>query len=492
MLVQTADDARNAKVDTRRPQGVRAGRVTLAPLLLIVLAAALPASALAQQYKSDAVDDKALRSNLGAAQGCAKGTLNYATERPRVAEFFTKGYFPEMSRSEPVALGKLGDLRFNLFRRYLWATTNQQMQSDITEWAFDAMKRMASPGYHPAVRYNAILTMGMLDAQYGIDSGPNRRPPKPLPKANEFLTRVVAAAAGGSKAISPPLLAGALVGLQRHATYRDGLSPEAIAAMSAALLKIAEQDKPQLEVDSNVHAWFRLKAASVLAELGNVGPNNQVHDTLIKLVGDSKNLDDRCELAALFAKISYTGAKIDSEATTKQMLALARDVASDEAKRAEEFRDMRFAGGGGAVSSRSFRGEGGGYSGRGGGGYGYTGEEQEDYPRRPAVARLHRLRTGLAALKPAVPPEAQQKFDAIRDAVDPAITIAADTNSVALNVAGQMVSMASAVNRISKTSEENAPVADETAEFDEPVQRPAAPAPPAERQPVAAAPASAQ
>jgi hypothetical protein len=447
-------------------------------------------SAIAQQYQSDQPDEKAGR-NRTAALGVARGTLNYATEREKVAEYFTKYYFPAMTGSDPESLGRLGDMRFDLFRRYLWASSNANFQSDLTNLAFNAMKGIAGKPYHPAVRYNAVLILGMLDEQYAIDSGANSRPPKPLPEANKLLTQIVAAGAAGNKAVTPWLMAGALVGLERHAQYRDGLPRDAIEPMTAAALKVVSQEKPVLDVSAPVYAWMRLQAANVLASLGAVGTNNQVHDALVKFVADGRTLDDRCAVAALTARIKYDGAKVDGKVAATTMLQLARELAEAEAKQAEEFRNLQLEGGGG------FTGGGGGRMGRGGGGfrgeyggsYSYTGEEEKDYPRRRVLARLTDLRAGLNTLKPVVDADAQAKFDAIIAAINPAIEATANEDTVSLTVAENVLSMSNAVNRITAPAGAAASAEIDAEEFEAPPETPAAPD--AESPPAASPPAEA-
>src|SRR5262249_19732312 len=151
----------------------------------------------------------------------------------------------------------------------------------------------------PALRYNAVLVIGMLDQEYAIDSGAGRRPPKPLPEANEFLTQIVSLAAD-DKPVPPTLLLGALIGLERHAQYHASLPPNDVAAMSAAMLKIVAHEKPIQDMDRDAYAWIRMRAATALAKIGNLGEQNAVHNALIKMITYSKSLDDRCEVAGLF------------------------------------------------------------------------------------------------------------------------------------------------------------------------------------------------
>lgn len=450
----------------RSPTAGRLSNLALGSLLATFVLAGLPASICAQQYKFDPVDDKA-NVNRGLAGACATGAKNYTAEKEKVQEFFTKYFFPSMTRYQPSDLEKLGSIRYSLFRDYLWRTNSAEMQRDVTESAFAAMRNVCVQPYHPAVRYNAVLIVGMLDDEYAVEVGANRRPPKPLPKANALLVQIVNAGAAG-KSVPPAVLAGALVGLERHAKFREGLPRDAVEPMTAALLKIVNQDKPLLDMDRDVHAWMRLKAAGVLAQLGTVGANNQVHDGLVKLIADGRTLDDRCAAAALLEKLKYEGAKIDTKTATEKMLVLAGDVADAEAKRAEEFRERRLTGGGGYSAPRGGLGE-GGY-------VGVPGEEADEYPRRHVVARLSDLKTGLRSLRPIVPADSQKKFDAILAAINPAIDATANKDTVSLNVANAVVTMAHAIKAVTAANNPAAAAAQEAA-FDAPADAPPAKAP---------------
>lgn len=458
------------------------------PFLAALALALVAASAQAQQYKSDPVDES-LKNDRATALACAAGNKNFATEKQTVLNYFSKNFFPSMTRYEPADLEKLGTIRNSLFKDFLHRTTNAEMQRDLTDLALATMQNIATKTYHPAVRYNAVLIIGMLDQEYAIEQGANRRPPKPLPKANNFLVLIVNSGAAG-RPVPPVLVAGALIGLERHARFRDGLPRDAVEAMTAAALKIAAQDKPILEMDRDVYAWVRIKAAGILAQLGSVGANNEVYNALVKLVGDGRSIDDRCAAANLLTKLKYEGAKVDGAAVAEKLLTLSRDVAEAEAKRAEEFRDMRFTGGGGGPigGGREFRGEGGGSS--------LTLEDPNAYPRPHVLVRLLGLKSGLMKMQPMVPADSQKKFDAILAALNPAIDATANKDTVDLNVAGAVVNMSKAVLAVTGASAAAETEIDDGG-FDAPAEAPPAAArpaatPPAATPPAAGAPAGAQ
>ena len=129
-----------------------------------------------------------------------------------------------------------------------------------------------------------------------------------LPEANAFLTQIVDYAAD-DKPVPPPLVLGALIGLERHAQLREGLPPEAVAAMTAAMVKLVSHEKPIQEMDPDAYAWIRFRAAEALAKMGGVGDKNSVHNAIVKLVASSKSLDDRCKAAGILDKITYKDVK---------------------------------------------------------------------------------------------------------------------------------------------------------------------------------------
>jgi hypothetical protein len=412
-------------------------------LSAVVAATCLATAATAQEYRVDSVDDKA-RLHGAKASRWVSDAANYSADKASFAEYFQKYYFPSMTRTGQDDLAKLGDARFRLFKNFLWSTNNPELQKDLTDMAFNAMGAVVlsknPPPYHPAVRYNAVLILGLLDEVYAIDSGGDARPPKPLAKANKALTFIVDKATIDEQ-FPPPVILGALIGLERHALYKEGLEAGAADAMSKAMLKLVNQDKPIQEMDPEAYAWLRMRAAGALAQLGSVGQNNAVHDALVKLAADFESLDDRCAAAALLAKLNYDGAKIDGADTAKNLLALAREVGAEEGKRAEDF-ESGIGPGGSYIPPADLYGTGG------------SGEDLERFPRRHVLARLTDLRAGLTAAKPVVPKDDQAKIDSILQAINPAIVAAADTDLGELSLTEAIRTMAGAIDLATAPTEE--------------------------------------
>lgn len=436
--------------------------------MVVLLVVGTGNSAAAQPYQTDPNFDKTAGNRL-LVQRCLKDPAEYAANKDKFEEFFTKYFFPKMTRPSPDALAELGKDRYELFTRHLWVTTNEDLQKHLTELARVAMEKMiANPAYHPAVRYNAVLIMGLLDEQYAIE---NRRPPKPLPRGTKVLTVIVERATEGNQ-FPPPVVLGALVGLERHAQYRNSLDPAAVSAMTAALVKLVNQEEPIQDTDSEVYSWLRLRAASALAQLGSPGPNGEVHEALIQLVSGQKSLDDRTAAVGLLEKIKYDGAKIDARATVDALLKLAGDLAAAEGKRAREFEES-------AAGLTGFRGVGVGVA---TGVYTDPLSDQQAFPRRQVLARLVGLRRGLRAVRPALDDEGRAKLDAIDKTLGPAIaaTSSQDGNLAVAHVVGQMASAIEAITAAGNPPANEAPEpapSEKTAPEPPPAAEPSPPAP---------------
>jgi hypothetical protein len=412
-------------------------------LVGLLLFACLTVPATAQQYRADPVDNKAraLRTNEKQWLG---NPAAFAAGKAQFDEYFSKYYFPEMTHADDADLGKLGDLRYNLFRRYLWATTNKQLQADLTDMAFKKLGAVViSPEYHPAVRYNAILVLGMLDDDYG-------NLPKPSAKGNNACTVIVDSATTGER-FPPHVILGAIIGLDRHAQLKAQLDPQTINKMTAALIKLVAHDQPIQQMDPEAYAWLRLKAADALAKLGSVGDKNSVHNGLIKLMSTTKSMDDRCAVAGMLDKLTYKDVKLDDTGTAEPLFALARDLGAAEDKRAQDFQNQ-YGGAGGAVARPMSRMmEMPGAAGV------IDPSELETFPRRQVLARLTGLKTAVNKVKPSLPAETQAKMETLVKAIEPARTAVSSKEVGELSIADSMRKMAVAINKAVPASAEKAP-----------------------------------
>jgi hypothetical protein len=433
-------------------------------VLAMTIAALCAASAIhAQQFRNDPIDEAARRHGAKATRWVGNPG-EYNNDKAIFTDYFQKYYFPAMTRSTPSELAELGKLRVDMFKKYLWATSNAQLQKDLTEMALRAMWKIVSnqqaPPYHPSVRYNAALVIGMLDSEYAVEGGANPRPPKPHPIATKALTMIVDQSTG--KKYPPPVVLGALIGMERHAKYHQSLAPDAVKAMSTALLKFVNNKDPIQGVDPDAYNWLRFRAASALANLGSLGENNAVHDAFIQLIDTSKSLDDRCSAAALLSTFKYDQAKVDAPATTKALFDLTRDLSAEELKRAQ---DLEKRGSGGYVESQPFTQN------------DPNATQDDGYPRRHVLARILNLGAGLKAVKPALPEESQKQVDAILAAFMPVAKAVTDEDTGVFGVADAVRKMSGAITVAIGAPEDEGDDADEfTAGEPAPAAADAAPA----------------
>jgi hypothetical protein len=396
------------------------------------------------QYRSDPADKQA-KLNSFIVKRVVRGEADYAAEKQTVQDYFTKYYFPAMTSTEPADLAVLDELCAELINDNLAPATNRAFQQDLNEWTLNAMKAIvvgdpAQPPYDPRVRYNAVLIVGFLDDPYATQANPAR----PFSKATGLLYTIVDSAGGnaGKSPYPPSVLLGALLGLERHAQlHRTNPSPVipqvGVDLITTATLKIVTNDQPMRDVGQDEHAWIRLRAAGVLAQFGGVGKNNEVHNALLQLVSTFKAIEDRCEAAAMLAKLKYDGAQIDGAATAAQLLRLASDVGQSELARAVEFEDRQLAGGIGGRPILDRRQE-----------PAAPKADEDKYPRRLLLTHLSQLREGLTSARPVVPTDAQAKFDAALTAIGPVLQAATDRNTVELELAAKVREMAGALNQI--------------------------------------------
>lgn len=408
-------------------ENLSALRITIVAFL--IGAASLVAMAKADaQYATRPIDEQAKRLGATRAKSYARtGTGDAATQAAFAA--YVEGYLlPLMTQSEPAALADMSKQRYDFMRSYLWGAA-PPVQQLVTEATFKQMSDVIRGQYHMAVRYNAMLMLGDLDAKYATRD----TAPQPLPKANALLTNYV------SRGIDEPrapaaLITGALIGLERHAKSLDTLPAENQAATVAALLKVLEKDEFPHDVSPSVAQWMRVIAARGLANTKSLGEGNKYHSAIVKALGDEQTrLNTRVRLAELLDqyKTAYASATgIDERATVQALLQLASDIAADENARAVKYENG---------------------TGPGGRTPGYdtfnTGTPMpSEYQVRRIVLRLLGLKKGIQAVKPAIKdPKLLAALDEVVKAVDPVISTASQRMVVELNLTRDVKQMAASV-----------------------------------------------
>src|SRR5262249_22822766 len=136
--------------------------VTQSVILSAALFGCLWTPAWAQQYRSDQVLKNA-SANRSVVLDSLNNPATYGTNKDGpFTEFFTKFYFPAMTQAEPGDLQKLESLRGELFKKYILATNNPDVQKYLTLLTYRAMANIVvnqpgQPPYNPSVRLNAVL-----------------------------------------------------------------------------------------------------------------------------------------------------------------------------------------------------------------------------------------------------------------------------------------------------------------------------------------------
>lgn len=400
-----------------------------------------PATLARGQYKSDEID-QSLRRQRTLVKKYASNPASDPSKKQLFEDYITKYYIPKMTQADPMALGELGNDRYELFRQIVWPA-HPSAQAWLTSTLLQRMQAIyRDSAYHPSVRYNALLVIGMLDDQYGNDASSNRQPPKPSLEANKFLVGVLAS--GYKNASVPPaMMVGALVGLERHAKYRESLPPDAQNTMAKGFMAIAQAEKFPQEMNRSASNWIRLQAAIGLVEFASIGENAQYHQTLTKLLDNpALNVEDRCQVAGLIAKLPYkAGDPIDGPGSLKSLSQLAIDYAADEAKIAKKFIDMQigvggFFAGNPAGTVDGFRVENG----------------RLLYERRRPVGYLTEIQGALKAIEPAVSEDQKKLIQSLQQAIKPVMDLGIDKDSSDLELAQAIQTMAQELNLLAPTA----------------------------------------
>ena len=226
---------------------VRAARQVVVLLLL----GATTSSVFAQNFQK--INPKYTRKTVSSLQRVVSQALRdpavYQAEEKKFDEYFRTYFFPKMTLYQPNDLGSLGKNREVLFKS-LRGTTVEAARQQLTKISLQAGRSFSRGNYHPAVRYNGALIIGLLDQDYATAE----QPPVPLPQGAVALLELLEQDSFTIKQKQVKVLASvkaaALVGLERHA--RLGIADEESArrVTKAALAAGAASLKARLSGSS--------------------------------------------------------------------------------------------------------------------------------------------------------------------------------------------------------------------------------------------------
>ena len=399
----------------------------------LVFSSTIP-SATAQRYQAltPKFTEKSSKSVFRAAGQALSNPTTYQTEKSKIDEYFMKYYFPVMTQTDPVELGKLGKRREDLFK-WLRATKVSEAQKQLTSLALKAQRVISRGNFHPAVRYNGALIVGLLDKEYATAA----KPPVPLPEGTLALLELLEQKSFVFKEkqvkVPPSVRAAALVGLERHARF--GISGEVSGRVTKAALAVIAEANPEEEVSKSVHHWMKCMAARVLARQYAEGPTVEVHSALTGLIADDKmGLEDRCCAAELLDKIKYQAAAgINGTEAVLALGLLAQDVLEEEAKESKEFEEEALEHGDGSRRGR---------------GRSRIDIDAPQYPRRRLLNRLSCISRGSNSLADGLADEAKQNLQKLVEELKPTILVAADEDSGNLDITGAVKQLKTTIDNL--------------------------------------------
>jgi hypothetical protein len=340
-----------------------------------------------------------------------------AAGQTALKDYFIGYLYPSMTSYDPLALGQLSKKREDLFQRFINTAKSPQARDIVIAHTIKAMTAIAKGGYHPAVRYNAALILGQLDAQPGV---------KALPAGTEEMLSFLENDQFNKVPVPTSLKVAALVSLQRH--LRMGVEPPIAERITKAALAIANREDLPDDVSAKAFGWVRRQAAALLAMQFEKGLTPPVHQTFVRLVRDEKaDIDDRCTMAQLLKPTMYAEAQgLNVQDMALALADLARDVMAIEDEEADEYIDQMvggavpmgggFGGEGGFGGRGAFGGEGGymgrgGFGGEGGGGFNLALQDQgPTFEKRRMIDRTLAVANGAQAVAAGSPDELKQRL----------------------------------------------------------------------------------
>ncbi|MFZ5829734.1 MAG: HEAT repeat domain-containing protein [Planctomycetota bacterium] len=157
-------------------------------------------------------------------------------------------------------------------------------------------QRLAEGNFHPVVRYNAITTIGELNAVEGAN-------PVPWGPAVPILLGALT-----SETQIDAVKVAALLGLRRHASLGGPQNADDRSKVIAAAVELAQQSALPEGREPDAHDWMRGVAASLLGAMRNPGQNGEVAQALVALLSDdTASLDARREAAEALGRLNYGG-----------------------------------------------------------------------------------------------------------------------------------------------------------------------------------------
>jgi hypothetical protein len=269
----------------------------------------------AKQYKVIEPDKTLRRFEPSLNPLSLKGKFD-AGEEDGMVEYYEHFLFPTWTDPRSASLPELRKkLRLQLI--LAGRAPSQDVHDRLNAVTLEYMnaKLANDSDIHPAVRVNAMLMIGELNA---VESPP-AHVPQPLPEALPVLLKNI----NDPKQLDE-VKAAAMVGVMRHATL--GISdPDHQKQVVASMLKVLKTPvTPGQAADGQ--AWIQGQAAHVLGRLGTAGEGGAVATALAAVAGDTKAPSKaRCSAAEALGQLNYSGGGGDAGSLLSALGQLALD-----------------------------------------------------------------------------------------------------------------------------------------------------------------------
>lgn len=252
-----------------------------------------------------------------------QGSLSDPATRAAADEFFTQYFFPQWTTEEGIK--NIGNERQWLLRE-LQAAKDAAARKYLLDTTLIALRRIVDDHYRPASRYNAMLTISLLnDVEATI--GAQATAPEPMGAALPFIVQQFEK----PESLDAVRVA-ALLGMIRHIEL-ENFKPTTSTPIPPALktkivdhfVTLAETVDPPEGRDADVHTWLRRRAIEGLAAACLTTPDPRLVTVIENLIRDEEEpLSVRTAAAAALGRMSLQApVKIDVAALAKDLGYLA-------------------------------------------------------------------------------------------------------------------------------------------------------------------------
>ena len=268
---------------------------------------------------------KKLRSDLAKnALDVLLGKKKYEGQvKSKFDNWYSKVIFAEMTHSDEASLKVLSKNRTDFLNNLRRVRSDEAMLS-LAKLTYEEMRKIvtdsSSPSYAPAVKINALLLLGEMNAVAPIA---RQRPPTPYPDALPFMITVVSGSAPDH------LKAAAMIGIERHGMInaQNKKSIKGKVELKTLLVSLLG-DKPK-DRSPDLHYWMQRKAARLLGAYGD--PSDGVSAALAKKIAGNERIWLKLEAAKAYGNLKFSSAAdARSEVATKEIGKLFTFALRDE------------------------------------------------------------------------------------------------------------------------------------------------------------------